>query len=89
MKTSFNEWFENHTRHPDEDGRSLYVYITGDEAGAAVALIQFEAGFMLETADGDYEVIVGTEEFSSRSLEEAARFLWDNHSKYEVAAKGN
>ena len=84
---TFEQWFETRTRHADEDGRSLYVYLTGDEDGAAVAVIEFEAGYLLETADGHYEAIVERDEISTRDLQEAARFVWDNHARHEIAAK--
>ncbi len=84
---TFEKWFENRIRHPDEDGQALYIEITGDEDGAAVALIEFEAGYLLETADGHYEAIVERDEISTRDIQEAARFLWDNHSRHEIAAK--
>ncbi len=37
--------------------------------------------------DGLYDAICGRDQIVTADLEKAARFLWDEHSKYEVAAR--
>ncbi len=84
---TFNEWYENRTTLDAEQGRAVYEEITGDAEGAEgySGAIQFDAGFLMVTNDGLYDAICGRDQLISRSLLEAARFLWDEHSKYEVA----
>ena len=88
---TYDEWFDSRTSHSGEKARETYVEITGDDEGAAdySGVIEFPAGFLMVTSAGQFHAICGQSDVLTRDLDEAARFLWDEHSKYEVAAQAS
>ncbi len=84
---TYTEWFNTRTTLDSEQARAVYEEITGDVEGAKnySGTIQFDAGFLMITNDGQYDAICGRDQLVTPSLEDAARFLWNEHSKYEVA----
>ncbi len=84
---TYTEWFKARTTHGGTKAREVYTEITGDEDGAAnySGVVEFPAGFLLITNDGQYDAICGRDQLVTPDIEEAARFLWEEHSKFEVA----
>ncbi len=84
---TYTEWFKARTTHEGPKAREVYVEITGDEDGAAgySGVVEFPAGFLLITNDGQYDAICGRDQLVTPDIKEAAQFLWNEHSKYEVA----
>lgn len=48
-------------------------------------LYDYPAGWLVETSPGIFYVIAGRGELETNDLDEARKFLWKNHSQYEVA----
>ncbi len=84
---TYAEWFNARKRHEGAEGASIYLEITGDEEGAHgyLGVIEFPLGYLLITDGGQYHAICGRIDILTPDLNTAARFLWDEHSKFEAA----
>ncbi len=83
---TYSEWFNARIAHDGPKAREVYIEITGDIDGADdySGVIEFPAGYLLITGMGKFHAICGRANLLSDDLFEAARFLWDEHSKYEA-----
>jgi len=84
---TFDEWkvIEQIILLPDVcEHEAHYQHILEMYEEGFVAAHVMTSGFFVELEPGVYHCLVACEECVTPDIEEVRKFLWDNHSKYEM-----
>ena len=83
---TYQDWFDGRVYVGEEAAQRNFAEIFGAEDSDYTGMIEFTVGVIFISEEHVYHVICGRDDLVTTSLHDASRFLWDNHSKDEIAA---